>query len=249
MADTRVELILPDWPAPAGVSAVSSTRSGGVSQGRFESLNIGDHVGDEPERVAENRSRLLQAAGCRAAPLWLDQVHGTTLFRADTGGSRRADAAVVSAPGAACVIMTADCLPILVCDGAGSIVAGIHAGWRGLAAGVIDSVASALRDASGSDDFMAWIGPAISCEAYEVGDDVREAMCAAIPAAESRFAANEGGRWQCDLAGIARDELQLRGYRVFGGRYCTHSDTDRFFSHRRDGPCGRQASLIWLRPD
>ncbi len=250
MADT-LALICPDWPAPARVRAVATTRAGGVSRGAFATLNLGMHVGDEPEAVRENRARLVAALGLTAGPLWLHQVHGTTVADAATAAPvPSADAMVADRPGAVCVIMTADCLPVLFCNDAGSVVAAAHAGWRGLAAGVLEATVAALADrGAAAATLMAWIGPAISAPAYEVGADVRSAFLAADPAAAAGFAPNAHGRWQLDLPGLARQRLESLGVgRVFGGDLCTATDPRRYFSHRRDGACGRQATLIWLTP-
>jgi hypothetical protein len=242
-------LIRPAWPAPARVRAAATTRAGGVSAGAYASLNLGAHVGDDPAAVAENRRRLVAALGTGSEPLWLAQVHGTAVARAGAAHPVPvADAMVATAPGAACAVLTADCLPVLFCDAAATAVAAAHAGWRGLAAGVLEATVAALRDAGAAPaDLMAWIGPAIGPAAYEVGADVRDAFLAADPAANAGFAPNPRGRWQLDLALIARQRLAAAGVtRVHGGNLCTASDPARFFSHRRDGPCGRQATLVWL---
>lgn len=243
------ELIRPDWPAPSRVRAVATTRTGGASTGPYASLNLGDHVGDDPDAVATNRRQLARALGLPAAPFWLRQVHGTAVVRAGDGADEpHADASIASAPGAVCAVLTADCLPVLFCDEEGRHVAAAHAGWRGLAAGVLEATVAALG-ASGAapQALLAWIGPAIGPAAYEVGDDVRSALVAAHPQSGVHFAANPRGRWQGDLAGLARDRLASAGVtRVSGGTLCTHADAARFFSHRRDGTSGRQATLIWL---
>lgn len=240
--------IRPDWPAPARVRALATTREGGSSHGDWASLNLGDHVGDDPAAVASNRRLLAQSAGLPRAPRWLQQVHGTTVVDAATDQLPPADAVFASEPGAVCAILTADCLPVLFCDAAGQHVAAAHAGWRGLAAGVLENTVAALVAAGAPrTGLMAWIGPAISAAAYEVGDEVRAAFLAADPAAEAGFAANARGRWQLDLVAIARQRLAAAGVQqVFGGHWCTHGDPTRFFSHRRDGRSGRQATLIWL---
>lgn len=245
-----LELIAPDWPAPAAVRAVATTRSGGVSTGAYASLNLGDHVGDDPAAVRENRVRLGAALDLGREPIWLNQVHGSVVAQAETAADgATADAMIARSPGRACVIMTADCLPVLFCNDAGTLVAAAHAGWRGLAAGVLEATLAALaRQGAGSATLMAWIGPAISGPAYEVGAEVREAFLATNPAAAIGFTPNARGRWQLDLAAIARQRLHAAGLsRVYGGDLCTAGDRGRFFSHRRDGQCGRQAALIWLR--
>lgn len=249
MAST-LDLIEPDWPAPAVVRAVATTRSGGVSTGAYASLNLGDHVGDAPAAVRENRARLVATLGLAREPLWLNQVHGCAVAQAETAvRSASADAMIASSAGTACVIMTADCLPVLFCNDAGTLVAAVHAGWRGLAAGVLEATVAALaRQGAGSATLMAWIGPAISGPAYEVGAEVRAAFLAAYPSAGAGFTPNARGRWQLDLPEIAQQRLRAAGVcRVYGGDLCTAGDPGRFFSHRRDGQCGRQATLIWLR--
>ncbi|GMW06912.1 MAG: laccase domain protein [Nevskiales bacterium] len=248
MADA-LALIRPDWPAPARVRAVATTRAGGVSRGAFATLNLGLHVGDDPEAVRENRARLVAALGLAAGPLWLHQVHGTTVADAATAAPVPvADAMVAGSAGLACVIMTADCLPVLFCNAAGTAVAAAHAGWRGLAAGVLEATVAALADrGAAATTLMAWIGPAISAPAYEVGADVRAAFLAADPAAAAGFTPNARGRWQLDLPGLARQRLGSLGVgAIYGGDLCTATDPRRYFSHRRDGACGRQATLIWL---
>lgn len=248
-AEAQPDLIRPDWPAPPAVRAFATTRSGGRSRGVYASLNLGDHVGDDPATVQDNRRHLGQALELPAEPLWLQQVHGTAVADADAvSGPTTADAILARRPGQVCVVMTADCLPVLFCNLAGTQVAAAHAGWRGLAAGVLEAtVASLARHGSPPATLMAWIGPAISAAAYEVGAEVREAFLAVDPAAASAFSANARGRWQLDLVAIARRRLAAAGVQgVYGGTLCTAADPARFFSHRRDGRCGRQATLIWI---
>lgn len=239
-------LILPDWPAPAGVRAVSTTRVGGVSAVPCDTLNLGQHVGDEPAAVAENRRRL--RAVLPAEPAWLQQVHGTQVLRLDGGRfdvPPEADAAWTAQPGVVCAVMTADCLPVLFCDVSGTRVAAAHAGWRGLAAGVLEETVVALATPPG--DLLAWLGPAIGPDAFEVGDEVRQAFVADDPGAAAAFRPGEPGKWLADLFALARRRLARAGVtRVFGGGLCTVSDPTRFFSHRRDRRSGRQASLVWL---
>lgn len=238
--------IQPDWPAPAGVRALVTTRHGGVSSGPYASMNLGSHVGDSPLAVARNRALLRICLP--AEPLWLDQVHGIEVADASTavGRSVTADASVATRPGAVCAVMTADCLPVLFCDDAGTVVAAAHAGWRGLAAGVLD--ATVARMAVAPERIIAWMGPAIGPQAFEVGDEVRRAFVAIDPATARAFASAErSGKWYADLFLLAR--LRLAGVgveRVFGGGLCTYSDPQRYFSYRRDGITGRLASLVWL---
>jgi YfiH family protein len=236
----------PDWPLPPGVRALQTVRAGGVSEGPWCSFNLGDHVGDEPAAVAANRDRL---GGCIAGrPRWLRQVHGTTVCDLDAGSveSPEADAAVSRGTAHACVVMTADCLPVLLCDQEGDVVAAAHAGWRGLQAGVIEAAVVAM--AVPATRVTAWLGPAIGPATFEVGDEVRSAFVTHDVAADACFRAASAGKWLADLYGLARLRLMRLGVpaaAVFGGGFCTHSEAGRFFSYRRDGVTGRMASLIW----
>lgn len=234
-----------DWPAPANVHTWQTVRHGGVSEGPWNSLNLAAHVGDDLASVEANRARLSQALDLQSDPVWLEQVHGNRVVDLDRPWSGSADGAVTAAPGRVAVVMTADCLPVLLCDSAGTRVGVAHAGWRGLAAGVIEAAVAALR--CDPAEVIAWLGPAIGQDAYEVGDEVREALKAQNPRAEEAFAGNARGRWQADLCALARSSLAAAGVRsVHGGGRCTWSDPERFFSHRRRAPCGRMATLIWL---
>lgn len=235
--------LTPDWPAPARVRACVTTRSGGVSLAPFDSFNLGEHVEDDPIAVAKNRQRLLSLLGCK--PAWLRQVHGTAVVQAEPGEVLEADASWTAAPGIACTIMTADCLPVLFCDRAGTRVAAAHAGWRGLAAGVLEATLDTLAVAP--DEVLVWLGPAIGAQAFEVGGEVREAFIAVHPQAAAAFdpSANPG-RYMADICQLARIRLAARGVTaVYGGGFCTHSDP-RFYSYRRAARTGRFASLIWL---
>lgn len=245
-----LKLILPDWPAPANVLAAVSTRSGGVSQGPWASLNLGDHVGDDPQAVAENRRLVTQACGLAAAPHWLRQVHGTAVHRIEGPAITvpEADAICTTEPEQACVVMTADCLPVLFCSDDGAWVAAAHAGWRGLCDGVLEAtVQSAERPA---ERLMAWLGPAIGPAAFEVGDEVRAAFMARAAEDAAHFAPHDPGKWRADLYALARARLRRAGLTaIYGGDYCTVTDATRFFSHRRDaaklGSSGRFVSLVW----
>lgn len=236
--------IVPDWPAPARVRALSTTRAGGVSTGPYAGLNLGNHVGDTPVAVLANR-RLLRAA-LPAEPLWLRQVHGTRVVDAAVASiGAEADAALSREAGRVCVVMTADCLPVLLCDRAGRVVAVAHAGWRGLVAGVLEQTVAAMAVAPGQ--LLAWLGPAIGPAAFEVGDEVRAAFVEADPAAVTGFVAGAPGKWRADLFLLARQRLARLGIGgVYGGGVCTFSDPQRFFSHRRDRVSGRMATLIWI---
>jgi YfiH family protein len=246
--------IEPGWPAPAGVRALSTQRSGGVSAPPYASLNLGGHVGDAPEAVAQNRRVLAAAAGLPAEPVWLAQVHGVEVVDLDaaghagiSGSPRPADAAFTRRSGRVCAILTADCLPILLAADSGDVVAAAHAGWRGLAGGVIEATVRVLGVAPAQ--LMAWLGPAIGPQHFEVGSEVREALLQGDLGAEDAFVPNARGRFMADLMALARRRLVTLGVgRIYGGGLCTFGDGARYFSHRRDGITGRQATLIWLEP-
>jgi YfiH family protein len=237
------DFLLPDWPAPANVRALVTTRAGGDSVGPYASFNLATHVGDDPAAVAANRRRLRRHLP--AEPAWLDQVHGTVCVAAEAGGlPATADASVSFAPGRVCAVLTADCLPVLFCDERGAAVAAAHAGWRGLAAGVLEATVAAMG--LPASRLLAWLGPAIGPAAFEVGDEVRAAFVGPDPATATAFVAHGEGKWLCDLYRLARRRLALAGVdRVHGGGLCTHGDPDRFYSYRRDGVTGRMASLVW----
>lgn len=240
------DLLIPDWPAPANVRACVTTRAGGVSVAPFDSFNLGDHVGDDPAAVAENRRRLQALLGCQAA--WLSQVHGVAVVEADPAQVTEADASWSTTPGVACAVMTADCLPLLFCDRAGTRVAAAHAGWRGLAAGVLEASVAALGCPPA--EVLVWLGPAIGPQAFEVGAEVREAFVAQHAAAAEAFVPSVNpGRFMADLYRLARIRLAVSGVAaVYGGGLCTFGDAERFYSYRRAPRTGRQASLIWLEP-
>jgi YfiH family protein len=245
--------LAPEWPAPACVRALSTLRGGGVSGPPYASLNLGDHVGDAAAAVTENRRSLRAAAGLPAEPTWLVQVHGICVRDLDAlGGPGPADAAVTAQPGRVCAILTADCLPVLLAVDSdavqtGARVGAAHAGWRGLAAGVIEATVSALGASPG--DLLAWLGPAIGPRHFEIGAEVREALLRGDPGAEAAFEPNARGRYMADLYTLARRRLARLGVeRIYGGGECTYTDRDKYFSHRRDGQTGRQATLIWIEP-
>jgi len=240
----REHLIIPDWPAPFNVKALQTTRAGGISSAPYDSFNLGDHVGDAPLAVERNRmmlNRLLPSE-----PVWLNQVHGTVVASADRAGCLpQADACIARHRAAVCVVMTADCLPILLCDTQGSVVGVAHAGWKGLAAGVIEATVKSMEVAP--ENIMAWLGPAISQDAFEVGDEVRAAFAAIQPQASSAFIPGKSGKWFADLYALARLRLNALGItRIYGGGSCTFRERDRYFSYRRDGATGRMGTFIWL---
>ena len=236
--------IIPEWPAPHCVKALITTRMGGFSQGRYAGFNLGDHVGDEALAVRQNREFLCKYLP--AEPKWLKQVHGTKVANADTlHAPVEADASFARKANTLCAILSADCLPLLLCDANGSVVAAAHCGWRGLAAGVIEKTVSAMRTAP--DTLLAYMGPAIGPKAYEVGADVRETFLCGDAGAQQVFAAHAPGKWLADLYLLARQRLNRLGVtNIHGGNFCTYTEAGRFFSHRRDGNTGRMASLIWL---
>lgn len=245
---SSVPVIRPDWPAPENVRALTTTRAGGVSIGPYASFNLGDHVGDDPRAVAENRARLRKEFQLPADPVWLTQVHGNVVVDAAITAGVTADASFATQPGVVCAVLTADCLPVLICDRAGTRVGNAHAGWRGLAAGVIESTVTALGEPRG--ELMVWLGPAIGPAAFEVGAEVRATFVNEDPGAACAFAAGEPDRWFADIYQLARRRLHALGvHAVHGGDLCTFTDAARFYSYRRDGACGRMASLIWIESD
>lgn len=238
--------LVPEWEAPPPVRALMTTRSGGRSEAPYAGLNLGDHVGDDAAAVAGNRRTLRTAARLPAEPLWLRQVHGTRAVVADdyTAGVE-ADACVARSPGLVCAVLTADCLPVLLCADDATVVAAAHAGWRGLAAGVIEACVAAMDVQPAR--LLAWLGPAIGPLAYEVGKEVRDAFCERAVEAAQAFVVCGNGKWRCNLTLLARQRLARLGVtRVSGGQWCTLSDPQRFYSHRRDGVTGRMAACIWL---
>lgn len=239
--------ILPDWPAPAQVRAYSTTRSGGVSAPPFDSLNLSFSSGDDPKCVTQNRARIMSALGLPEPPRWLKQVHGTRVVDADLAADRpQADASTSDRPGVVLAVMTADCVPVLICDRIGRRVAAAHAGWRGLAAGVLESTVAATQ--CDPSELLAWLGPGIGPQAFEVGPEVREAFMAADAGAATAFRPGNEDRLLANLYMLARRRLERAGLEaVYGGDYCTYSDPERFFSYRREGRrSGRMGSFIWL---
>lgn len=235
--------IVPDWPAPAAVRALTTVRRGGASGPPWHGFNLGDHVGDDPRAVAANRASLRRELP--GDPLWLTQVHGTRCVDAATAvPGVEADASFSRRRGVVCAVLTADCLPVLLCDDAANVVAVAHAGWRGLAAGVVEATVAAMGVPGAR--LMAWLGPAIGPRAFEVGGEVRERFVATDPCAAGAFSAT-GDKWLCDLHMLARQRLAALGVgRVTGIDACTVGDRESYFSYRRDGVSGRMATLIWL---
>lgn len=236
--------IIPDWPAPPNVRALQTTRQGGRSANAYASLNLGTHVGDTSSSVAQNRQLLSPLLPDE--PIWLNQVHGVEVV--DTSHASdwpRADACIATRSNAVCVVMTADCLPVLFCDDAGTVVGAAHAGWRGLCAGILEQTVCAMHVPP--QGLLAWLGPAIGPQAFEVGDEVRSAFLARQSHSASAFNERPGGKWLADIYQLARLRLAAVGVtRIYGGNFCTFSDSERFYSYRRDGETGRMGTFIWM---
>ena len=242
-----MNLIWADWPAPPNIKALCTTRQGGVSSAPFDQLNLGDHVGDDPQAVLDNRQSLLNSLSLVKAAQWLKQVHGVEVVEAFPDQQiRQADACYTTEAGVACVIMTADCLPVLFTDRSGSKVAAAHAGWRGLAEGVLEQTLSQFDDPS---EVMVWMGPAIGPDAFEVGQEVYDRFVDDLAQSPDAFkpSPSHNERWMADIYRLARLRLNRAGVRqIFGGGLCTYTDSERFFSYRRQAQTGRMASLIWM---
>lgn len=234
-----------NWPAPSSIRAGVTTRAGGVSLPPFESLNLAQHVGDDPIAVQDNRHRLHQFLHLPVEPLWLNQVHGVEVCMEGLPCAA-ADASVSHGPDTVCVVMTADCLPVLLCNQAGKVVAAAHAGWRGLAAGVVPATLTRMQ--VDPAEVMVWLGPAIGPRAFEVGEDVRTIFLKQSAEYATAFRAHTQGKWLMDIYAAARLQLATLGVtQVYGGDYCTYEEAHRFYSYRRDGRTGRMASLIWIQ--
>ncbi len=240
--------ITPQWAAPPGVHAAFTLRTGGVSAAPFDTLNLGAHVGDDPLRVAENRRRIAQALALPSSPAWLQQVHGVTVHELGTGTDAPrgpADGAFTRVRGRVCAILVADCLPVLFAARDGSVVGAAHAGWRGLAAGVLEATVRAMGVPAG--DLVAWLGPCIGPQHFEVGEDVRSVFLETDAGAAKAFRRGRGDRWWCDLPQLAQRRLAACGVgAVAADGSCTFTDRERCFSFRRDGQCGRMAALVWM---
>lgn len=239
-------MILPDWPAPPNIHSIMTTREGGVSAAPWAGLNLGDHVGDDPAHVAANRAQLRQHLP--SEPAWLKQVHSARVVEIGREAQPEADASFTRQAGQVSAVLTADCLPVLFCDRAGSVVAAAHAGWRGLADGVLEATVAAMQVAP--QDILAWMGAAIGPRAFEVGEDVRQAFVAQHAEAVGAFVPHPTsgeGKWLADIYQLARIRLGHAGvHATYGGGRCTFTESDTFYSYRRDGVTGRMASLIWL---
>lgn len=241
--DEALAWLAADWPAPVTIQAGTTTRQGGLSNGAYASLNLAQHVGDDPAIVLQNRARL----STPTPPCWLEQVHSNQVVELTEPLTTPlvADAAFTRQPGIVCVVMTADCLPLLVTDRAGTTVAAIHAGWRGLLNGIIENTLTAM--VLPAQELLIWLGPAIGATAYEVGDEVRDSFIQQHAHSAAAFQPTRPGHWLMNIYQLARLRLQQYGVEaIYGGQECTYTDAQRFYSYRRDGVTGRMASLIWI---
>lgn len=245
ITDSR-SIIRPDWECSANIQACVTTRIGGLSAAPYDQLNLGDHVNDDPQRVSHNRALLKSQLELPAEPVWLQQVHGTRVVdAAEVKSGVSADAAFTAQDNTICAVLTADCLPVFFCTEDGSTVAVAHAGWRGLAAGILQTTATALQTSSAQ--ILCWLGPAIGPHAFEVGGEVRETFISQQDAAAAAFIKTSEDHWLADIYTLARIQLKSMGIsRISGGEHCTFTDAERFYSYRRDGVTGRMASLIWM---
>jgi len=245
----NINIIRPDWDAPGNIAACTTTRRGGFSRGSWGGFNLAGHVGDDPSHVRLNRSLLNDSLQLPATPVWLEQVHGCDVAVADElglDGPVSCDASISRQQGIVCAVLTADCLPLLLCQQDGSRVAAVHAGWRGLAAGVIEQTIAQMQ--CPGEQLLAWLGPAIGPDAFEVGSEVRETFFAHESQAEKAFRPLDNGKWLCDIYRLVRQRLTGLGVkRISGGDLCTYTDEEQFYSYRRDGVTGRMASLIWIK--
>ena len=246
MVIQKIQGISPDWPAPGNVHAWSTFRAGGVSEAPYDQLNLADHVGDDKHAVSRNRQLLKQSLALPAEPCWLEQVHGIDVIEASTAMENSvADGSFTSKPGCVCVVMTADCLPVLLCDKQGTVIAAVHAGWRGLLQGVIPAAVEKLQVQN--DQILAWLGPAIGPQSFEVGREVKEAFLDADLNNGGAFLPSTAGHFVANLYQLAELQLKRLGINdVYGQKWCTYQDKAHYFSYRRDGVTGRMASLIWL---
>lgn len=241
-----MKFLFPDWPAPRNVRALSTLREDGCSEGAYRSLNLAAHVGDDSTCVSENRTRLRASAALPSDPVWLKQVHGANVVDAAAAATDvEADGAHTKQSSRVCAVLTADCLPIAICDRRGTEVGLLHGGWRGLSAGIVEAGVRAFQ--SPAEELMAWLGPAIGPKAYEVGDEVRKAFVERDPDAAVAFEPGRPGKWAMDIYRLARLRLAACGVTaIYGGEHCTATQANLFFSYRRDGTTGRMASLVWI---
>jgi YfiH family protein len=246
----ETDFIIPDWPAQSNIKSLATTRLGGFSKHPYNSLNLAGHVNDSPDHVAANRALLKQQGKLPAGPSWLQQVHGTAVVNARAGSgpdevNAVADGSVCDVPNIVCAVQTADCLPLLVTTKSGKKVGALHAGWRGLTSGIVESGIKAMGVEPGQ--LMFWMGPAIGPDHFEVGEDVLQAFEQRYKADNKIFTETGEKKWHMNIYQAARQVLSQNGVQqVYGGDFCTFTDEERFFSYRRDGICGRMASLIWM---
>ena len=235
--------IKPEWPAPKNVHAAVTLRSGGSSLGKFTSFNLADHVNDDPEAVENNRKTLMQMLGLPSNPVWIEQVHSNRIVKADKlTRIEQADASYTDQAGIVCAVLTADCLPILLAATNGTAIVAIHAGWRGLLAGVISNAVQSI----GTTDIIVWLGPAIGRDCFEVGNELRNSFINKSTEFDLAFSQKKQGKYLADIYQLASIELSMLGINeIYGGDFCTVSNTDKFYSYRRDGETGRMATLIW----
>lgn len=245
MNPNNPNLIFPEWPAPASIQGATTLRTGGVSLGPYASLNMAMHVGDDLDRVKQNRQIIRSNLDLPSEPVWLEQIHGNRVIKAVPNlPVQQADASYTDQSGVVCAVMTADCLPLLICTVDGSQVAAIHAGWRGLLAGVIGNTVSVF----GQRELMVWLGPAIGPDCFEIGSEVRDAFMKKSTESANAFKPGKNGKWLADIYQLARNELAALGIiRIYGGNLCTVTDPERFFSYRRETITGRMATLIWRK--
>jgi len=241
-----LEFITPSWPAPKNIKAFTTTRIGGFSKSPYDTFNTANHVGDDPDAVAKNRKLLRETLHLPSEPTWLNQVHGVEVIQANQQTTPvTADASFTQKPGVVCVAQTADCLPLLVCDRAGTTVAAIHAGWKGLAAGVIEATINTLKIPA--QELLVWLGPAMGPQSFEVKEDVLAAFTTVDPKAELAFKPINSTQWLANIYLLAKQRLNNLGItHIYGEELCTYNDKERFFSFRRDKDTGRMASLIWM---
>jgi polyphenol oxidase len=248
--------LVPDWPVPANIHAAATLRTGGVSQGSYYCLNPANHVSDDDGRVKQNRRIIKEMLDLPDEPVWLEQIHSNRVVKAvKTASLQQADASYTDEPGVVCAVLTADCLPLLACSRDGTQVAAIHAGWRGLLAGVISNTVAAMQTprsllpgiSGAGQDLMVWLGPAIGPDCFEVGTEVREAFIQKSAAFNNAFKKQGNGKWLADIYQLARVELSTLGIaNVYGGTHCTVTEHESFYSYRRDTQTGRMATLIWM---
>lgn len=241
-----MQFINASWPAPTWIKAICTTRHGGVSKKPYHQLNLGDHVGDETTNVYLNRLRLQQQLNLKAQPLWLNQTHSTRVIDLEQTKQNDADGAYTRQRHQVCAVLTADCLPVLICNTQGTLVSAIHCGWRGILNGILENAVTAMQ-AKCSDTLLVWLGPAIGADVYEVGQEVRDAFVQIKPKSNKAFTQISQTKYLANLPLLAAMRLRALGiHQIYGGDYCTYSQAELFFSFRREQITGRMASLIWI---